>query len=41
MAMTRRGFADGIVAPSGPYTDVDVSVRFDPLSGKEDQLAMP
>ena len=25
-----------IVAPSGPYTDVDVSVRFDPLSGKED-----
>ena len=25
-----------IVAPSGPYTDVDVSVKFDPLSGKED-----
>jgi len=25
-----------IVAPAGPYTDVDVSVKFDPLSGKED-----
>ncbi|HKF67614.1 MAG TPA: family 16 glycoside hydrolase [Vicinamibacterales bacterium] len=25
-----------IVSPSGPYTDVDVSVKFDPLSGKED-----
>jgi len=25
-----------IVAPAGPFTDVDVSVRFDPLSGKED-----
>jgi hypothetical protein len=25
-----------IVAPSGPYTDVDVSVKFDPLSGRED-----
>ncbi len=25
-----------IVATSGPYTDVDVSVKFDPLSGKED-----
>jgi len=25
-----------IVAPSGPYSDVDVSVKFDPLSGKED-----
>jgi hypothetical protein len=25
-----------IVAPPGPFTDVDVSVKFDPLSGKED-----
>ncbi len=25
-----------IVAPAGPFTDVDVSVKFDPLSGKED-----
>jgi hypothetical protein len=25
-----------IVAPAGPFTDVDVSVQFDPLSGKED-----
>src|SRR5499433_3153709 len=25
-----------IVAPSGPYMDVDVFVKFDPLSGKED-----
>jgi hypothetical protein len=25
-----------IVAPPGPYTDVDVSVKFMPLSGKED-----
>jgi Domain of Unknown Function (DUF1080) len=25
-----------IVAPPGPYTDVDVSMKFDPLSGKED-----
>ena len=25
-----------IVAPSGPYSDVDVSVRFNPISGKED-----
>src|SRR5215831_12324025 len=25
-----------IVAPPGPLTDVDVSVKFDPLSGKED-----
>lgn len=25
-----------IVAPAGPFTDVDVSVEFDPLSGKED-----
>ena len=25
-----------IVAPSGPYSDVDISVKFDPLSGKED-----
>lgn len=24
------------VAPSGPYTDVDVSVRFKPISGRED-----
>jgi hypothetical protein len=25
-----------IVAPAGPYTDVDVSVRFSPMSGRED-----
>ena len=25
-----------IVAPSGPYTDVDVSVRFKPMAGRED-----
>jgi len=25
-----------IVSPAGPFTDVDVSVRFDPLSGKQD-----
>jgi hypothetical protein len=25
-----------IVAPGGPYTDVDVSVRFKPISGRED-----
>jgi 3-keto-disaccharide hydrolase len=25
-----------IVAPSGPYKDVDVSVRFKPISGRED-----
>jgi hypothetical protein len=25
-----------IVAPSGPYADVDVSVRFKPISGRED-----
>ena len=25
-----------IVAPSAPYTDVDISVRFQPLSGQED-----
>src|SRR5438309_12056718 len=25
-----------IVAPGGPYSDVDVSVRFEPISGRED-----
>ena len=25
-----------IVAPAGPFTDVDVSVRFKPISGRED-----
>jgi hypothetical protein len=25
-----------IVAPAGPYTDVDVSVKFRPMSGRED-----
>ena len=25
-----------IVAPGGPYTDVDVSIRFKPISGRED-----
>jgi Domain of Unknown Function (DUF1080) len=28
-----------IVAPGGPYTDVDVSVRFKPISGGEDASA--
>src|SRR6266849_158180 len=32
---TRNDF-NVIVAPAGPFTDVDVSVKFDPLSGKED-----
>ena len=32
---TRNQF-NVIVAPAGPFTDVDVSVKFDPLSGKED-----
>jgi hypothetical protein len=27
---------DVIVAPPGPFTDVDVSMRFNPLSGRED-----
>ena len=25
-----------VVAPGGPYTDVDISVRFKPISGRED-----
>ncbi len=29
-----------IVAPGGPYTDVDVSVRFKPISGNEDASAV-
>jgi len=32
---TRNEF-NVIVAPPGPYTDVDVIVKFNPLSGKED-----
>ena len=32
---TKRSF-DVIVAPAGPYADVDVSVRFKPMSGRED-----
>ena len=32
---TRNEF-NVIVAPAGPFTDVDVSVKFDPLSGRED-----
>ena len=32
---TRNEF-NVIVAPSGPYTDVDVSVKFKPISGRED-----
>jgi hypothetical protein len=28
-----------IVAPGGPYTDVDLSVRFRPISGREDASA--
>src|SRR5712664_1331315 len=32
---TRNQF-NVIVAPPGPYTDVDVSVKFKPISGQED-----
>lgn len=32
---TRNPF-NVIVAPAGPYTDVDVSMRFSPMSGRED-----
>ena len=32
---TRNAF-NVIVAPSGPYTDVDVSMKFKPISGRED-----
>jgi len=32
---TRNPF-NVIVAPSGPYTDVDVSMKFKPISGQED-----
>jgi hypothetical protein len=32
---TRNQF-NVIVAPSGPYTDVDVSMKFKPISGQED-----
>jgi len=32
---TRKAF-DVIVAPAGPFQDVDVTVRFKPMSGKED-----
>ena len=32
---TRKAF-DVVVAPAGPYTDVDVTVRFKPMSGRED-----
>ena len=35
---TRNEF-NVIVAPPGPFTDVDVSVKFEPLSGKEDASA--
>jgi len=28
-----------VVAPAGPYSDVDVSVRFKPISGREDASA--
>ena len=28
-----------IVAPGGPYTDVDLSIRFKPISGREDASA--
>ena len=31
-----RGDFNVIVTPGGPYTDVDVSVRFKPISGQED-----
>jgi 3-keto-disaccharide hydrolase len=32
---TRKAF-DVIVAPAGPFRDLDVSVRFKPISGRED-----
>jgi len=32
---TRNQF-NVIVAPSGPYTDVDVAMKFNPMSGRED-----
>lgn len=32
---TRKAY-DVIVAPAGPYGDVDVTVRFKPMSGRED-----
>src|SRR5437879_589885 len=32
---TRNQF-NAIVAPPGPYTDVDVSMKFNPMSGRED-----
>jgi hypothetical protein len=32
---TRNQF-NAIVAPAGPFSDMDISVKFDPLSGKED-----
>src|SRR5207245_9747537 len=32
---TRNAF-NVIVAPPGPYTDVDVSMKFKPISGQED-----
>jgi hypothetical protein len=32
---TKNAF-DVIVAPPGPYTDVDVSMKFKPISGRED-----
>ena len=32
---TRNQF-NVVVAPPGPYTDVDVSVKFKPMSGRED-----
>lgn len=35
---TRNPF-DVIVVPPGPYTDVDVSVKFKPISGREDASA--
>jgi hypothetical protein len=28
-----------VVAPGGPYTDLDVSVRFKPIAGREDASA--
>jgi hypothetical protein len=31
-----RNQFNAIVAPAGPFTDLDVAVQFDPLSGKED-----
>jgi hypothetical protein len=36
MQRAKRNEFNVIVAPAGPYSDVDVSMRFKPISGKQD-----